>query len=98
MPVMKHFAGNCHVYLDCSADAEMAERIVVNAKCQRMGVCNAAESLLVHAAAADALLPRIGRRLRERGIEIRGDARTRALVPAPSRRPRRIIAPNTWGR
>ena len=49
MPVIKHFAGNCHVYLDQSADPDMAERIVVNAKCQRMGVCNAAESLVVHA-------------------------------------------------
>ena len=49
MPVIKHFAGNCHVYLDQSADPDMAEKIVVNAKCQRMGVCNAAESLVVHA-------------------------------------------------
>ena len=48
MPVMKHFAGNCHVYLDRTADADMAEKLVVNAKCQRMGVCNAAESLVVH--------------------------------------------------
>ncbi len=79
MPVIKHFAGNCHVYLDESADAEMAERIVVNAKCQRMGVCNAAESLVVHAAAADALL-RVGRALLERGVEIRGDERTRQLL------------------
>ena len=49
MPVIKHFTGNCHVYVDRAADLEMAERIVINAKCQRMGVCNAAESLLVHA-------------------------------------------------
>ncbi len=63
MPVIKHFAGNCHVYLDESADADMAEKIVVNAKCQRMGVCNAAESLVVHRAAAERLLPRIGRAL-----------------------------------
>ena len=81
MPVMKHYAGNCHVYVDRSADADMAERLVVNAKCQRMGVCNAAESLLVHAGAAAALLPRIGRALLARGIEIRGDARTRELLP-----------------
>jgi glutamate-5-semialdehyde dehydrogenase len=80
MPVIKHFAGNCHVYLDKSADPEMAERIVVNAKCQRMGVCNAAESLVVHAAAADVLLPRVGRALLERGVEIRGDERTRGLL------------------
>jgi len=81
MPVIKHFTGNCHVYLDRSADADMAERLVVNAKCQRMGVCNAAESLVVHAEAAARLLPRVGRALRERGIEIRGDDRTRRLVP-----------------
>lgn len=81
MPVIKHFAGNCHVYLDESADPEMAERIVVNAKCQRMGVCNAAESLVVHAAAAAVLLPRVGRALIERGVEIRGDAQTRKLLP-----------------
>ena len=81
MPVIKHYAGNCHVYLDKSADAEMAERLVINAKCQRLGVCNAAESLVVHAEAAGTLLPRIGKALAERGIEIRGDARTRALLP-----------------
>jgi glutamate-5-semialdehyde dehydrogenase len=80
MPVIKHFAGNCHVYLDESADPDVAERIVVNSKCQRMGVCNAAESLLVHAAAAAVLLPRVGRALLQEGIEIRGDARTRELI------------------
>ncbi len=80
MPVIKHFAGNCHVYLDQSADPEIAERIVVNAKCQRMGVCNAAESLVVHAASAAALLPRVGRALLSHGVEIRGDARTRELI------------------
>jgi glutamate-5-semialdehyde dehydrogenase len=82
MPVIKHFAGNCHVYLDASADPEMAEQIVINAKCQRMGVCNTAESLVVHSAAAATLLPRVGRALIEHGIEIRGDARTRELLAA----------------
>ena len=48
MPVLKHYDGNCHVYVDAAADLDMAERIIVNAKCQRPGVCNAAESLLVH--------------------------------------------------
>jgi glutamate-5-semialdehyde dehydrogenase len=81
MPVIKHFTGNCHVYLDKSADAQMAEKIVINAKCQRMGVCNAAESLVVHADAAEELLPRVGKALVERGIEIRGDESTRRLVP-----------------
>jgi glutamate-5-semialdehyde dehydrogenase len=81
MPVIKHYAGNCHVYLDRSADPAMAEKIVVNAKCQRMGVCNAAESLVVHADAAEALLPRVANALIARGVEIRGDRRTLALVP-----------------
>ncbi|HIQ20269.1 MAG TPA: glutamate-5-semialdehyde dehydrogenase [Planctomycetes bacterium] len=81
MPVIKHYAGNCHVYLDRDLDPEMAERLVVNAKCQRMGVCNAAESLLVHAAVAESVLERIARALVERGIEIRGDQRTCQLVP-----------------
>ena len=81
MPVLKHYTGNCHVYLDRSADAELAERLVINSKCQRMGVCNAAESLLVHADAAGALLPRVAVALIERGVEIRGDQRTCDLVP-----------------
>jgi glutamate-5-semialdehyde dehydrogenase len=81
MPVIKHYAGNCHVYLDRSADADMAETIVINAKCQRMGVCNAAESLVVHRDVAQELLPRIGKALIERGIEIRGDERTQTLLP-----------------
>jgi glutamate-5-semialdehyde dehydrogenase len=85
MPVIKHFAGNCHVYVDRAADLDMAAGITVNAKCQRMGVCNAAESLLVHAAVADRFLPLIGRQLHERGVEIRGDARTCSLVRPASR-------------
>ena len=82
MPVIKHYAGNCHVYLDRAADPDMAERLVVNAKCQRMGVCNAAESLVVHGEVAGSLLPRVCKALVERGIEIRGDRRTVELVPA----------------
>jgi len=81
MPVIKHFAGNCHVYVDASADPEMAQAVTVNSKCQRLGVCNTAESLLVHTEAAEKLLPRIGRALQSEGIEIRGDARVRQLVP-----------------
>lgn len=82
MPVIKHFTGNCHVYIDRAADFEMAQRIAVNSKCQRMGVCNAAESLVVHAEVAAKFLPRIGQALVERGIEVRGDQRTRQLLPA----------------
>jgi glutamate-5-semialdehyde dehydrogenase len=80
MPVIKHFAGNCHVYLDRDADADLAEKLVVNSKCQRMGVCNAAESLVFHAEAAGTLLPRIGKALVEAGVEVRGDERCRALL------------------
>jgi glutamate-5-semialdehyde dehydrogenase len=82
MPVIKHFAGNCHVYIDRTADPDMAERLTVNSKCQRLGVCNAAESLLIHSAAAAALLPRIGKALIDHGIELRGDTRTLELLPA----------------
>lgn len=81
MPVIKHYTGNCHVYLDQSADADLAEQLVVNAKCQRMGVCNAAESLVVHRGVASTLLPRVGKALADRGVEIRGDDRTQALLP-----------------
>ena len=71
--------GNCHVYVDATADPEMAERIAVNAKTHRPGVCNAAETLLVHAGAADAVLPR-SRRAAPPGVELRGCERTRALA------------------
>ena len=81
MPVMKHFQGNCHVYVDRAADIDMALRIVVNAKCQRPGVCNAAESLLVHQEIASQFLPQLGTLLGKQGVEIRGCPRTRALVP-----------------
>ncbi len=81
MPVIKHFTGNCHIYVDRAADLEMAERITINAKCQRMGVCNAAESLLVHRDIAATFLPRVCQALSEHGIELRGDVRTRAVVP-----------------
>jgi glutamate-5-semialdehyde dehydrogenase len=81
MPVLKHYKGNCHVYVDRAADLDMAERIVVNAKCQRPGVCNAAESLLIHVSVAPVFLPRIARALRERGVELRGCEATREFVP-----------------
>ncbi len=80
MPVIKHFTGNCHVYVDRGADLAMAERITVNAKCQRMGVCNACESLLVHADVAAEFLPRIGAALAQHAVEIRGDPLTCELV------------------
>ncbi|MFM8703891.1 MAG: glutamate-5-semialdehyde dehydrogenase, partial [Planctomycetia bacterium] len=81
MPVLKHFTGNCHVYVDRAADLAMAKAITVNAKCQRMGVCNAAESLLVHRDVADRFLPDIAAALATHKVEIVGDAATRRLVP-----------------
>jgi glutamate-5-semialdehyde dehydrogenase len=82
MPVLKHYKGNCHVYVDRAANLDMAERILVNAKCQRPGVCNAAESLLVHQDVAGPFLPRAAAALQARGVELRGCERTRRLVPA----------------
>lgn len=73
MPVLKHYAGNCHVYIDEHADLSKGVRIAVNAKTQRMGVCNAAESLLVHVAVARAFLAMVAEPFRERGVELRGD-------------------------
>jgi glutamate-5-semialdehyde dehydrogenase len=80
MPVLKHYQGNCHVYVDKSADLDMAERIVINAKCQRPGVCNAAESLLVHRDVAGTFLPRAAAALRQHGVELRGCTETRAWI------------------
>jgi glutamate-5-semialdehyde dehydrogenase len=81
MPVLKHYKGNCHVYVEKSADLDKAEAIVVNGKCQRPGVCNAVESLLVDAAVAPAFLPRVAAALRNRGVELRGCPITREYVP-----------------
>jgi glutamate-5-semialdehyde dehydrogenase len=80
VPVIYAASGNCHVYVDAGADLDAAEEILVNAKTQRPGVCNAAETLLVHADVADAFLPRALARLRAGGVELRVDARTRAAA------------------
>jgi glutamate-5-semialdehyde dehydrogenase len=82
VPVIKHLDGNCHVYVDDFADSAKALAIVDNAKTQRLGTCNTAESLLVSRAVAAAQLPAIAAMLMAKGIEIRGCAETRALVPA----------------
>lgn len=81
MPVIKHFDGNCHVYVDRYADLEMAVKVIVNAKCQRMGVCNACESLLIHRDIAEQFLPPIAEALRRQGIELRVDDRAGRIVP-----------------
>ncbi|MEJ7817882.1 MAG: glutamate-5-semialdehyde dehydrogenase [Thermoleophilaceae bacterium] len=80
VPVMYAAAGNCHVYVDADADLDDAQAIIVNAKVQRPGVCNAAETLLVHAAAAADFLPGALSALRESGVELRADARARAAA------------------
>jgi glutamate-5-semialdehyde dehydrogenase len=82
MPVLKHYKGNCHVYVEKSANLGRAEAIVVNSKCQRPGVCNAAESLLVDSAVATAFLPAAAAALMARGVELRGCPATRAIVPS----------------
>ena len=81
MPVIKHYDGNCHVFVDASADIDMAVEIIENAKCQRMGVCNACESLLVHQWILADALPEIATRLVARGIEMRVDERAAVHVP-----------------
>jgi glutamate-5-semialdehyde dehydrogenase len=79
--MIKHLDGNCHVYIDDDADPEMALRIVENAKTQRYGTCNTAESLLVARSVAADLLPRIGALLKAKGVVIRGCPETQALLP-----------------
>ncbi len=81
VPVIKHFEGNCHVFVDAAANLEDALAITVNAKVQRPGVCNAAETLLVHAGVAEAFLPQAAAALSAEGVELRGCPRARALVP-----------------
>ena len=81
IPVIKHLDGNCTVYIDEFADLEMAHMITVNAKTQRTGVCNAAETLLVHEAVVEAFLPKVGEVLQEKGVELRGCERVKDLLP-----------------
>jgi glutamate-5-semialdehyde dehydrogenase len=81
IPLLKHDRGLCHVYVDAGADLPMAADIAVNAKAQRPGVCNAMETLLVHADVAPAFLPAVAARFRAAGVELRGCPRTLELVP-----------------
>ena len=85
MPVLKHYDGICHVYIDRAADFDMARSIVVNSKCQRPGVCNAAECLLVHRDIAAAALPVLAGALEQNGVELRCCPRTLALLPGRAR-------------
>ncbi len=80
VPVIETGAGNCHIYVDDSADFDMADRIVINAKTQRPSVCNAAEKLLVHERVAAEYIPRIVKKLIDAGVEVRGDGKARSLA------------------
>ena len=81
IPVLKHYKGVCHAYVDHEADVDMAVRIVVNSKTQRPGVCNALEGLLVHRDIAGTFLPLVAKNLIKQGVELRGCARSCSLVP-----------------
>jgi glutamate-5-semialdehyde dehydrogenase len=81
VPVIETGAGNCHIFVDESADFEMANRIIFNAKTQRPSVCNAAEKLLVHSGIAPRFIPQIVRKLIDAGVELRGDGATRQIFP-----------------
>ena len=82
VPVIKHYKGVCHVYVDSNASLEMAERVCMNAKVQRPSVCNAMETLLVHESIAPKFLPTMIAKFQQAGVEIRGCKETRALVPS----------------
>ena len=81
IPVIETGTGNCHIYVEEDADLTKATPIVINAKCQRPGTCNAAEKLLVHSKIAKQYLPVVIDELRKNGVEVRGDEETRRIVP-----------------
>jgi glutamate-5-semialdehyde dehydrogenase len=95
VPVIKHYKGVCHVYVDADADLKMAEEIALNAKCQRAAVCNAMETLLVDKAIAPAFLPAIAARLNEKKVELRVDSATEEILKAQSGR-RKPAAEQDW--
>lgn len=82
VPVIKHYKGVCHIFVDATADMKMAEEVCLNAKVQRPGVCNAMETLLVHRDVAETFLPRMIERFQEIGVEIRGCPQTKGIVPS----------------
>jgi glutamate-5-semialdehyde dehydrogenase len=91
VPVIKHYKGVCHVYVDADADLKMAEEIVFNAKCQRPGVCNAMETLLVDQAVAKTFLPAIGRRLEEKRVQLHVDEATETILKSENQNPKSEI-------
>jgi glutamate-5-semialdehyde dehydrogenase len=76
IPVIKHDAGVCHIFIDASADAEMARKVVIDSKLSQMAVCNGLETLLVHRDASQTVMPKVLKALHEQGVELRGDERT----------------------
>jgi len=94
VPVIETGEGNCHIFVDESADLDMADRIVINAKTQRPSVCNAAEKLLVHQRIAPEYVPRIAKLLIERGVEVRGDERACSYAEGVNIR---AAQPQDWG-
>lgn len=92
IPVLKHYKGVCHIYVDEDADLDMAETVCFNAKVQRPGVCNAMETLLIHEAVAPAFVPRMFARFRDAGVELRGCPQTVALDPHV-----KPAVPEDWG-
>jgi glutamate-5-semialdehyde dehydrogenase len=98
VPVIYAASGNCHVYVDASAEPEQAEAIVLNAKTQRPGVCNAAETLLIHEALAAEFVPRVVRSLTAAGVLVRADERTRALAASSDRRASDGLVPDQLDR
>ena len=93
VPVIETGTGNCHIYVDESADIDMAVSIILNAKTQRIGVCNACESLVIHEAASERLWAALADRLKEKHVEIRGDEAVCGLVPEA-----KPASPDDWGR
>ena len=81
IPVIKHYDGNCHVFVDAQADPQMALKRIMTAKCSRPGVCNSMESLLVHEKVAESFLPLLGEELQKAGVELRGDAAICRILP-----------------
>ena len=96
VPVIKHLDGNCHVYVDASADLELAVRVTDNAKTQKYSPCNAAESLLVHEAIAPAFLPRMGALFAAKGVEMRCDVASLALLKTVPQAKLKVATEQDW--
>lgn len=96
IPVIETGTGNCHIYVDETADLDMAVNIINNAKTQRIGVCNACESLVLHESIVDELMPRLSAKLSESHVEIRGDERVQKAAKDAVAATEKTGAPNTW--